>query len=349
MIVTVAPPRPVLGLFPGRSWPRLYDHVTAVMKARHLSPRTQEAYVGWIRRFVAFYEGRHPRELREDEVNAFVSYLAAERNVAASTQSQALSALLFLYDAALEEPLDRIEGIVRAKKPKRLPEVASPEQVETMLTAMTGVPRLVCALIYGSGLRLMEALELRVKDINFDRGEIVVRGGKGDKDRVTMLPESMRSPLREHLVAVRRQHEADLAAGLGCAPMPTALDRKYPNADREWRWQWVFPATSHYTDPRTGIQHRHHLHETVVQKAVTQARRTTGIEVRVTSHTFRHSFATHLLQSGYDIRTVQELLGHESVKTTEIYTHVLNKGGRAVRSPLDMIEGRYVDPPKQPD
>jgi integron integrase len=345
MLMTVGDPRPVLGLFPGRAKPRLYDHARAVMAARHLSPRTQKAYLAWIRRFITFYDFRHPRNMREDEVNAFLTHLAVERNVAASTQMQALSALLFLYDAVLEEPLDRLEGLVRAQKPKGSPTVLSAGQVEAVFREMAGVPLLVTMLIYGSWMRLMEVLCLRVKDINFDRGEIVVRRGKGNKDRVTLLPDALRGPLREHLVVVRRQWEADRAAGLGRVPMPTALDRKYPNADREWSWQWVFPATSHYTDSKTGVQHRHHLHETVVQKAVTQARRASGIDVEATSHTFRHSFATHLLMNSYDIRTLQELLGHASVKTTEIYTHVLNRGGRGVRSPLDGLKEPYADPP----
>lgn len=305
------------------------------MRARHYSPRTCEAYLGWIRRFIAFYAGRHPRELGEDEVNAFLTDLAVRRNVAASTQNQALAALLFLYAHVLEQPLDRIDGVVRAEKKKRLPTVLTPDEVAVMLNELSGVPRLVCSVIYGSGLRLMEVLELRVKDIGFGMGEIIVRSGKGDKDRRTMLPDSLRDPLHEHLAIVRAQHSADLVDGLGRAPMPTALGRKYPSADREWSWQWVFPATSHYRDTKTGIKHRHHLHETGVQKAVKDAWRSTGLPMRVTTHTFRHSFATQLLRDGYDIRTVQELLGHADVKTTEIYTHVLNRGGRGVISPLD--------------
>lgn len=304
---------------------------------RHYSPRTLETYVSWIRRYIQFHDGSHPRELGEEEVNRFVSDLAVSRNVAAATQNQALAAVLFLYEHVLEQPLERIEGIVRARRPKRLPVVLTRDEVASMLSSLDGTPRLVCMLQYGSGLRLLEALQLRVKDLDFARGEVVVRDGKGQKDRVTMLPRALNEPLTEHLRAVRAQHEADLRRGLGRAPLPGALLRKYPTADRDWPWQWVFPATSHYTDRHSGVQHRHHLHESVVQKAVRQAAVRSGIGKRVTTHSFRHSFATHLLEDGYDIRTVQELLGHRSVKTTMIYTHVLNRGGRGVFSPLDRI------------
>jgi integron integrase len=280
----------------------------------------------------------------EQHVNEFLTHLAVEGNVAASTQNQALAALLFLYEHVLNEPLDRIEGVVRAQKPPRVPVVMSREEVSAVLSATTGVPRLVCMLLYGSGLRISEAVSVRVKDLNFDRRELVVRDGKGAQDRVTMLPDSLRGPLQEHLRRVKAQHDADLAAGTGTVALPGALARKYPNADREWAWQRVFPARSHYVDRETGIRRRHHLHETVVQKAVRRAALEAGIGKHVTSHTFRHSFATHLLESGYDIRTVQELLGHQDVRTTQIYTHVLNRSGHGVRSPLDGITSGRPNP-----
>jgi integron integrase len=237
----------------------------------------------------------------------------------------------------LQQPLDRLDGVVRAHKPKHLPTVLTPEEVESVLDQLDGVPRSVATLLYGSGLPVLEALELRVKDLDFGRGEIRVRDGKGQKDRVTMAPHVLDQPLQDHLRAVREQHEADLALGLGRAPLPDALVRKYSNADREWVWQWVFPASSHYLDQRTGVEHRHHLHESVVRKAIREAALRAHLRKRVTSHTFRDSFATHLLEAGYDIRTVQELLGHSDVRTTMIYTHVLNRGGHGVHSPLDRL------------
>lgn len=326
-----------LGCFPGQPTPRLYDRVVEVLRARHYSRRTEEAYVHWIRRFTLFHAGAHPRELGEGHVNTFLTHLAVKENVAASTQNQALAALLFLYGHVLEQPLNRIEGVIRARKPKRLPVVLTSDEVEAVLAHLDGVPSLVCTLLYGSGLRLLEGLQLRVKDLDFGRGEITVRDGKGQKDRVTMLPDVLRQPLQDHLRRVREQHETDLKRGLGRAPLPNALIRKYPNADREWAWQWVFPASSYYADGGTGVRHRHHLHESVVQKAVRDATRRAGVAKPATSHTFRHSFATHLLENGYDIRTVQELLGHKDVQTTMIYTHVLNRGGHGVRSPLDRL------------
>ena len=299
---------PALGLFPGRDSPRLYDRVVEVLRAGHYSPRTIETYLGWIGRYVRFHEGRHPRELAGDDVNRFVSDLATRGNVAASTQNQALAAVLFLYKEVFDEPIGRIEGIIRARKPKRLPVVLTRAEVASMLSSLNGTSRLVCMLQYGSGLRLLEALQLRVKDLDFGRGELFVRDGKGKRDRVTMLPKTLNEPLTEHLGAVFEQHRADLARGLGRVPLPGALVRKYPAADRDWPWQWVFPATSHYRDRQTGVRHRHHLHESAVQKAVRQAAITARIGKRVTTHSFRHSFATHLLEDGYDIRTVQELL-----------------------------------------
>lgn len=337
--MSISTSRPGLGLFVGRGTPRLYDRIVGVMRARHYSPRTQETYLGWIRRFIEFCGGRHPREFAEEKVNEFLTYLAVQRRVAAPTQNQALAALLFLYKRVLEQPLGQIEGIVRAPQSKHLPVALTHEEVAVMFAQLEGMPLLVCMVIYGSGLRLMEVLQLRVKDIGFGRGEIIVRRGKGGKDRVTMLPDALRDPVREQLDRVSAQHRTDLAAGLGRVPMPTALVRKYPNADREWPWQWVFSASSHYTDRETGLEHRHHYHETAVQRAVKSAWRRSGLPMEVTSHTFRHSFATQLLRDGYDIRTVQELLGHKDVRTTEIYTHVLNRGGHGVYSPLDRLNG----------
>jgi integron integrase len=316
----------------------LYDEVVRVLRAKHYSVRTIDAYLGWIGRFVRFHEGRHPRELGVQEVNEFVSYLATHGRVAASTQNQALAAVLFLHKEVFGQPLGRIEGIVRARKPKRLPVVLTRAETASILSSLLGIPRLVCMLQYGSGLRLLEALQLRVKDLDFGRGELLVRDPKGKRDRVTMLPVALHEHLSEHLGFVFEQHRSDLARGLGRVPLPGALKRKYSGADRDWPWQWVFPATSHYVDESSGVRHRHHLHESVVQKAVRQAALRVGIGKRVTTHSFRHSFATHLLEDGYDIRTVQELLGHRSVKTTMIYTHVLNRGGRGVVSPLDRTE-----------
>ena len=328
-----------LGLYPGRESPRLYDRAVEVLRSRHYSRRTEKAYLHWVGRFVRFFDGRHPRQLGEEDVNAFLTDLAVRGKVAATTQSQALAAILFLYRYVLEQPLEWIDGIVRARRPKRLPVVLTREEVAAVLAEMRGVPRLVCMLQYGSGLRISEALGVRVKDLDFGRGELVVRGGKGDKDRMTVLPRALHGPLMEHLRGVRRQHRRDLELGLGRVPMPSALSRKYPNADREWPWQWVFPATRHYTDRQTGVRHRYHLHESAVAKELRRAALVSVPSKRVTTHAFRHSFGTHLLEDGYDIRTVQDLLGHSSVKTTMIYTHVLNRGGLGVRSPLDALDG----------
>ena len=328
-----------MSLFEGRDRPRLYDHAVRIFRTRHYSARTQKAYLHWIGRFLRFQAGRHPRSLREDEVNVFLSHLAVNEKVAASTQNQALAAILFMYKHVLEEPLDHVDGVVRATRPKRLPVALTRDEVGRVLAELEGVPLLVCMTLYGAGLRLTEGLSLRVKDVDLRRSEILVRDGKGAKDRVTMLPTAISRPLVEHLRIVRRQHTGDLERGLGRAPFPFALRRKYRTADRQWGWQWVFPASSHYQDRETGVQHRHHLHQSVVQKAVRRAARTAGIAKHVTTHTFRHSFATHLLEDGYDIRTVQELLGHADVRTTMIYTHVLNRGRLGVRSPLDGLQG----------
>jgi len=315
--------------------PRLLDRVRQAIRARHYSSSTEQAYVAWIRRFIFFHRKRHPTEMAEMEVNEFLTHLAVHQRVAASTQNQALAALLFLYDKVLNRRLGQIEGVVQARRPRRLPVVLTREEARTVLDRLDGAPRLVCSLLYGSGLRLLESLRLRIKDIDFHRNEITVRDGKGGKDRVTVLPAAVRAPLLAHLEEIRRQHAKDLARSLGRAPLPDALDRKYPDADRQWSWQWVFPASSHYVDRHTGLRHRHHLHESVIQKAVKESVRRAELAKPASCHSFRHSFATHLLEDGYDIRTVQELLGHKDVKTTMIYTHVLNRGGKGVRSPMD--------------
>lgn len=316
--------------------PKLFDQIRTAIRLRHYSPRTAEAYVAWARRYILFHRKRHPCDLGVAEVTAFLSDVAV-KGASASTQNQALSAILFLYDAVLGQRLPRMETIVRAQRPLRLPVVLSRDEVGLLLAQMRGVVWLMAALLYGSGLRLLECAELRVKDINFGRGELMVRDGKGGKDRVTMLPAALHAPLLDHLRWVRRQHDADLAGGLGAVALPGNLRAKYPAAPFEWAWQWVFPATRFYRDTTTGEQRRHHLHETVVQRAVKDAVRAAGIPRPATCHSLRHSFATHLLESGYDIRTIQELLGHRDVSTTMIYTHVLNQGGRGVRSPFDQL------------
>jgi len=278
--------------------------------------------------------------LAEVDVNRFLTHLAVEDHVAASTQNQALSALLFLYEHVLEQPLDRIEGVVRARRPKRLPVVLTVDEVSRVMAHFSGEKWLIAMLLYGGGLRLLEAPRLRVKDLDFERGEITVREGKGDKDRVTMLPQAVNRPLQDHLRRVQAVHQQDLAEGYGRVELPHALARKYPKANREWGWQFVFPQERRWRNPNTGDQGRHHIDESLVQRAVTLAVRGAGLTKRVTSHTFRHSFATHLLADGYDIRTVQELLGHNDVRTTMVYTHVLNRGGRGVRSPADLLARR---------
>jgi integron integrase len=313
---------------------RLLDQVRAAIRVRHYSPRTAEAYVSWIRRFIVFHGKRHPRELGEREVTAFLSSLAG-RDVSASTQNQALSAILFLYGAVLDRRLPWMAEIVRARRPVRLPVVLSRQEISAVLARLRGPVRLMASLLYGAGLRLLECAELRVKDVGFDRGELTVRDGKGGKDRVTMLPAALRGPLEEHLAQVKAQHEVDVRAGRGSVALPGALHLKYPTAATEWAWQWVFPATRFYMDAVTGERRRHHLHESVLQRAVKDAVQAAGIPRPATCHSLRHSFATHLLESGYDIRTIQELLGHRDVSTTMVYTHVLNRGGRGVRSPLD--------------
>ena len=316
--------------------PRLLDRVRAELRARHYSVRTEQAYAGWIRRFILFHGKRHPKEMGDVEINAFLSHLATEGHVAASTQNQALAALLFLYQDVLRMRVPWLECLVRARKPERLPVVLSRDEVRRLLACVQGTPNLICRLLYGTGMRLLEGLRLRVKDVDFACNEIVVREGKGDKDRRTVLPVSLRAPLEEHLARVRALHDADLAAGAGSVRLPGALAAKYPNAPREWAWQWVFPSKTELRDSATGARMRHHLHESSVQKAVHAAVQQARLTKPVGCHTLRHSFATHLLEDGYDIRTIQELLGHSDVSTTMIYTHVLNRsGGRGVRSPVD--------------
>jgi integron integrase len=290
-----------------------------------------------VKRFVLFHGKRHPREMGATEVSAFLSHLAVAGRVSASTQNQALAALVFLYRQVLDAPapLLELDDLVRARVPSRLPVVLTPDETRALLARLEGESRLVAALLYGAGLRLLEGLRLRVKDLELERGEIVVRDGKGRKDRVTMLPRSLAAELRAQIARARALHAADLEAGFGAVALPDALARKYPDAAREWGWQWVFPASRRFREAESGTERRHHLHETVVQRAVKRAVRAAGIAKPASCHTLRHSFATHLLASGYDIRTVQELLGHRDVRTTMIYTHVLNRGGRGVRSPLD--------------
>ncbi|MGE3959475.1 MAG: integron integrase [Vicinamibacterales bacterium] len=315
--------------------PRLLEQVRGAVRARHYSRRTEEAYVHWIRRYILFHGKRHPRELGAGEVTAFVTWLAVEQRVAASTQNQALSGILFLYRHVLQCPLGEVVVPPRARMPVRVPVVLTPQEVRAVLAELDGVPQLVGMLLYGAGLRLQECLALRVKDLDMARREITVRRGKGQKDRRVMLPDAVRDPLERQLASVRRMHEADLAVGQGRVILPEALARKFPNASREWAWQFVFPAGRICRDERWGPPSRFHLHESVIQRAVAQAARAAGLTKRVGCHTFRHSFATHLLESGSDIRTVQELLGHADVSTTMVYTHVLNRGGLGVRSPLD--------------
>lgn len=314
---------------------KLLDQVRQAVRLRHYSPRTEKAYVRWVLRFVRHNGRRHPAELGGQEVTRFLSWLAEERKVSASTQTQALSALLFLYRHVLLLDLPWMTEVVRAPARVRLPVVLTREEVRAVVRRMQGAERLVVMLLYGSGLRLLEALRMRIKDVDFDQEQIVVRGGKGDKDRITMLPQSLKAELRRHISEVRLLHEKDLGRGAGRVDLPTALARKYPGGDRDWRWQWVFPAARLGVHPDTAEPRRHHLHESAVQRAVHLAVRQAGLPKRATCHSFRHSFATHLLEDGYDIRTVQELLGHHDVSTTMVYTHVLNKGAFGVRSPAD--------------
>ncbi len=315
--------------------PKLLDLVRSMIRTRQYSIRTEEAYVAWIKRFITFHGRQHPRDLGAAHIEAFLSHLAVQERVAAATQNQALSALLFLYREVLRVDVDLRLNAVRAKRPQRVPTVLTHAEACAVLACMHGLHQLMAKLLYGSGLRLMECVRLRVKDLRFDAGEIVVRDGKGQKDRVTMLPNRLVEPLQEHLHRVERLWTMDLAAGYGAVYLPSALDRKYPGAANTWGWQYVFPAQRQSRDPRSDHLRRHHIDESGLQKAVRAAAKLAGIVPPVGCHTFRHSFATRLLEQGYDIRTVQELLGHADVKTTMIYAHVLNRGGRAVRSPID--------------
>ncbi|MGH8767901.1 MAG: integron integrase [Burkholderiales bacterium] len=317
------------------SEPKLLDLIRARLRVKHYSIRTEQSYVDWVRRFVLFHDKRHPRDLGPTEVEAFLTDLAVRGRVSASTQNQAKSAILFLYKEVIDKELPWLNGVVAARVSQRLPVVLSVEEVNLALSRLRGTSALIARLLYGSGLRILECLRLRVKDIDFARREILVRDGKGAKDRVTMLPESLIEPLQRHLERVRELHGEDLSAGFGAVYLPYALDRKYPNVGRQWMWQYVFPSARLSKDPRSGVVRRHHADEKPIQRALQSALRAAGIHKPATPHTLRHSFATHLLQSGYDIRTVQELLGHSDVSTTMIYTHVLNRGGRGVVSPLD--------------
>lgn len=322
---------------PSKGGPRLLDRVRREIRVRHYSIRTESSYVDWIKRFIIFNDKRHPSELGASEVMAFLSYLAVERSVASSTQAQAKSAILFLYRVVLNIALPWLDDVVAASNPRRLPVVLTVPEVRSVLVQMNGSMSLVCALLYGTGMRLIEGLRVRVKDVEFSRREILVRSGKGGKDRVTVLPENLVPPLQEQIAKARALHQRDLSEGFGAVWLPGALDAKYPGAPKQWGWQWVFPSATRSADPRTGKVHRHQMNEASVQKAMSLAAKRAGIVKPCSPHILRHSFATHLLQSGYDIRTVQELLGHSDVSTTMIYTHVLNRGGRGVRSPLDQI------------
>ena len=321
---------------PSQNAPKLLDLLRDRLRLKHYSIRTETQYVQWVRRFILFHGKRHPQEMGAKEVEAFLTHLAVEGRVAAATQNQALSALLFLYRELLHINLPWLDEVVRAKRPARLPVVLTREEVQAVLGRTEGTYGLMLRLLYGTGMRLMECVRLRVKDVDFSRAEIIVRDGKGAKDRVTMLPQRIAAELQAHLQRRRHLYEDDLAKGMASVYLPNALDRKYTNAENEWAWQYVFVAKSYSIDPRSGSELRHHIDEKLVQRAMKRAVQEAAISKPATPHTLRHSFATHLLQGGYDIRTVQELLGHADVATTMIYTHVLNKGGRGVVSPLDL-------------
>ena len=317
--------------------PKLLDQLREGLRARHYSRRTERTYCSWVKRFIFFHNVRHPAEMAEPEINAFLTHLAVKKKVSASTQNQALSALLFLYRHVIGREVGDLGEVIRARKATRLPVVMTREEVKAVLANMAGNKWLIASLMYGAGLRLMECLRLRVQDIDFVRNEIVVRDGKGAKDRITMLPKSLKSPLQDHLKMVKKVHEKDLSEGWGRVVLPDALERKYPNAPKEWRWQWVFAQQTRWKNTRSGEQGRHHIDASLIQKAVREAVRNAGLTKRASCHTFRHSFATHLLEGGSDIRTVQELMGHKNVQTTMVYTHVLNRGPGGVRSPIDSI------------
>ena len=317
--------------------PRLLDQTRAILRTFHYSIRTEESYIQWIKRYIFFHKKRHPKDMGEKEIRMFLTHLATEKHVAASTQNQALSALLFLYKHVLNIELDWIDGVVRAKRPKRLPVVLTRDEVNRILRAMKGTNALLARLLYGTGMRLMEATRLRILDIDFEHRQILVRMGKGDKDRVTMLPDSLVEDVMQQCEVVRNIHNKDLEEGFGRAFLPYALERKYPSAALEFKWQYCFPSMKRLTDPRTGQVGRHHLDTKNIGRAIRQAANNVGVNKHISSHTLRHSFATHLLESGYDIRTVQELLGHKDVSTTMIYTHVLNKGGTRREKPTGYV------------
>jgi integron integrase len=316
---------------------KLLDQYRETLRIRHYSHRTEETYISWVRQFILFHKKRHPREMGVDEINTFISFLVNEKHIAASTQNQAISSILFLYRHVLNIELDETALIpIRPTKPKRIPTVLSKDEAKQVIAKMDGVYKLMAQILYGGGLRLMEVMRLRVKDLDFANRQIIVRDGKGENDRVTIFPDILLEPLRLQLMHVKAQHDRDLFNGYGTVYLPYALERKYPNANREFAWQYVFPAPVLSVDPVNGLKQRHHLNEANLQRSVKQAANAAKINKPVTPHTFRHSFATHLLEAGYDIRTVQELLGHKDVKTTMIYTHVLQRGGLAVKSPLDL-------------
>lgn len=315
---------------------KLLDVYRDALRVKHYSARTEDTYVAWVKNFILFHNKRHPREMGTDEIGQFLTHLAAEKDVSASTQNQAFSAILFLYRHTLHIELEEeVLARFRPQRAKTVPTVLSKDEVKRLLANLNGTSKLIAQIMYGGGLRVMETMRLRVKDIDFDNHQIVVRDGKGENDRFTILPDSLIQPLRLHLDHVKIIHQQDLLDGFGAVYLPLALEQKYPMANKDWIWQYVFPASDLAKDKRTGIRRRHHIHETVVQKAIREASRRATIDKHVTPHTLRHSFATHLLQGGYDIRTIQELLGHKDVKTTMIYTHVLQRGGLAVKSPLD--------------
>ncbi len=322
---------------PYKQGPRLLDQVRNVIRCKHYSIRTEQSYVDWIKRFIYFHNKQHPKDMGESHISEFLTHLAVDRKVASSTQNQALCALVFLYRNVLEKDIGEFENLIRAKKPQKLPVVFTRDEVKQILLQLSGANWLMGQLIYGGGLRIMECVRLRVKDVDFGYGQIVVRDGKGKKDRVTMLPELIVEELQRHLLKTKKIHEMDLKAGFGAVYLPYALERKYKNANISWGWQYIFPSTRRSIDPRSGVERRHHISETVPQRAVKKAIRSCGIAKAGSCHSLRHSFATHLLEAGYDIRTVQELLGHKDVSTTMIYTHVLNKGGKGVKSPGDTL------------
>ena len=317
--------------------PKLLDQLRDRIRLKHYSRRTEDVYLDWTKRYILYHNKRHPQEMGKKEIEDFLTYLATERNVAAATQNQAKAALQFLYKEVLEIQLPWLDEVEQAKKPKRLPVVLTEKEVHSLLAHVPQAYALLARLMYGTGMRLLEGLRLRVQDLDFERAELLIREGKGGKDRVTMLPQSLLKPLQEHLKQVKQAHEQDLLKGYGEVWLSESVARKYPNAGREWVWQYVFPSARLSVDPRSGVTRRHHLDEKGLQRAIKQAAVDAGLTKNVTPHTLRHSFATHLLQAGYDIRTVQELLGHKDVQTTMIYTHVLNKGGMGVMSPLDRL------------